>query len=327
MDVDGDGKKEIVAELSGTIPSVNIFEWDGSSLLESSVDKALGADSVEFHHEDGSFRAYYKAKARDNPYGIAYQYTGNGLELKEADRDIGDILSENVIDYDGDSSYEKVIVRMTEGKQYEDEAPGPFMGWNWQGQFVVRLINAEGKALSEIGLNKIFDPHGADMIFNKTFLLQFSDYNNDGYPDFVIGQYGSSNGNLYRLFTIKNGKIEPLPVKNGGLFSSGGRSRYTREFDKFAKNGFINWYYNNALGKSIRQNFEWDGAQFVMKPGQFYSKNPDIHANDAISQSPDGRFIIAANVDEEAGQSYIDTNNFTVLRSSIYFFILFSILL
>lgn len=270
IDVNGDGEKEIVAELSGTIPLVNIFKWDGQCPLVSSVDKALGADSVEFNHEDGSFRAYYKANAQDNPDGMAYQYTGNGLELKKADRDIGDILSENVIDYDGDSGYEKVIVRMTEGKQYEDEAAGPFMGWNWQGKFAVRLVNAEGKVLSEMSLNKIFYPDGADMIFNNTFLLKFNDYNNDGSPDFVIGQYGSSNGNLYRLFTIKNEKIELLPVKNGErgeLFSSGGRSRYTREFDKFAKSGIINWYYNNALGKNIRQNFTWDGAQFVVKPG------------------------------------------------------------
>lgn len=270
MDVDGDGKKEIVAELSGTIPSVSIFEWDGKSLLGGSVEEALGADSVEFNHEDGSFRAYYKANAQKIPDGIAYQYTGDGLELKKADRDTGDVLSENVIDYNGDSGYEKVVVRMTEGKQYEDEAPGPFMGWNWQGKFAVQLLNAEGNVLSEMGLNKIFNPDGADMVFNRTFRLQFDDYNNDGYPDFTIGQYGSSNGNLYRLFTVKNGKIEVLPVKNGGsgeLFSSGGRSRYTREFDKFAKSGFINWYYNNALGKNIRQNFAWDGAQFVMKPG------------------------------------------------------------
>lgn len=86
MDVDGDGKKEIVAELSGTIPSVNIFKWDGKSLLVSSVDKALGADSVGFDREDGSFRAYYKANAGANSDGIAYQYTGNGLELKKPDR-------------------------------------------------------------------------------------------------------------------------------------------------------------------------------------------------------------------------------------------------
>lgn len=270
MDINGDGKKEIVAELSGTIPSVSIFEWDGKSLLASSVDKALGADSVEFNHEDGSFRAYYKTNARDNPEEIAYRYAGNGLELKKADRDAGDVLSENVIDYNGDSSDEKIIIKMTEGEQYEDEAAGPFMGWNWQGKFVVQLTDAKGEVLSEIGLNKIFDPDGADMVFNRTFLIQFGDYNNDGSPDFVIGQYGSGNGNVYRLFTVKNGKIEPLPVENGesgGLFSSGGRSRYTREFDKFAKSGFINWYYNNALGKNIRQYFTWDGAQFVIKPG------------------------------------------------------------
>ena len=267
MDINGDGKKEVVAELSGTIPSVNIFKSDGNSFSVASVDKALGVESVIFNHEDGSFIAYYKANGQDNPDGIAYQYTVNGLELKKADRDVGDILSENVIDYNGDASDEKVVIRMVNGKQYEEMLPGPFMGWNWQGKFVVQLMDTKGEVLSEIGLNKIFDPDGADMIFNRTFLLQLEDYNNDGSPDFVIGQYGSSNGNLYRLFTIKNDKIEPLPVKTGEILSSGGRSRYTTEFEKFAKSGFINWYYNNAEQRNIRQYFVWDGTQFVVKPG------------------------------------------------------------
>lgn len=266
MDINGDGKKEIIAEMSGTIPSVNIFKWDGNFLSVASVDKALGADSVIFDHEDGSFHAYYKTNTQDNPDGIAYQYTHNGLELKKAAKDVGDILSENVIDYNGDSIGEKVMVKMVDGRQYEEVSPGPFMGWNWQGKFVVQLIDANGKTISELGLNKFFDPNGEDMIFNRIFLLQFEDYSNDGFPDFVIGQYGSSNVNLYRLFTIKNNKLEPLPVKTGDILSSGGRSRYTTEFEKFGKSGFINWYYNNGEQKNILQYYTWDGEQFVIKP-------------------------------------------------------------
>lgn len=35
---------------------------------------------------------------------------------------------------------------------------------------------------------------------------------------------------------------------------------------------------------------------------QFYSRNPDIPLNSVISQSPDGKSIIAADIDRDAGQ-------------------------
>ena len=85
------------------------------------------------------------------------------------------------------------------------------------------------------------------------------------------------------------------------------------------KSRFINWYYNNARQKNIRQYYTWDGKQFVIKPvgeediitmyengkttkddqcdmqyiknlnaqTQFFNRNPDIPSNSVISQSPD----------------------------------------
>lgn len=173
------------------------------------------------------------------------------------------IVSENTLDYDKDSKNEKIVVRMVDGKQYEETEAGPFQGWNWQGKFVVSLIDEAGKTISELDLNEAFG--GQDLVFNSSFLLQFDDYNNDGNLDFALGQYASSNGNVYRLFTIKDDVIELLPVKTGEIFSSGGRSRYTTEFEKFAKSGFINTYYDNIKGKYIEQHFVWDGSQFIIK--------------------------------------------------------------
>ncbi|KUO75496.1 MAG: hypothetical protein APF77_22545 [Clostridia bacterium BRH_c25] len=263
MDIDSDGMKEIIAELPGTIPSVNIFEWDGDSFLTASADEALNAGSIIFNCEDGSFSAYYRFDNTEDTEVIDYYYTNNGMRLKKKPGNTGDILSENTIDYNKDSVYEKVVVKMTEGKQYEETAAGPFQGWNWQGKFVLQLIDDKRKAISELDLNKAFKSE--ELIFNRVFLIQADDYNNDGNTDFAIGQYGSSNGNFYRLFTINNNGIELLPVKTGAIFSSWGNSRYTIAFEKFSKSGFLNSYYDNSKGKIIKQYFVWDGSQFVLK--------------------------------------------------------------
>ncbi len=52
------------------------------------------------------------------------------------------------------------------------------------------------------------------MIINSSFEIQFDDYNSDEDIDFTIGQYATSNGRDYKLFTIrKDGKIEELPLR------------------------------------------------------------------------------------------------------------------
>ena len=263
MDIDGDGVKEIITQLPGTITTACIFEWDGNTLMSANVDQALNASFVLFNKEDGSFSAYYRTGDMTDHKRVEYRYTRYGMELKKSLRDMDGIVSENTLDYDKDSKDEKIVVRMVDGKQYEETEAGPFQGWNWQGKFVVSLIDEAGKTISELDLNEAFG--GQDLVFNSSFLLQFDDYNNDGNLDFALGQYASSNGNVYRLFTIKDDVIELLPVKTGEIFSSGGRSRYTTEFEKFAKSGFINTYYDNIKGKYIEQHFVWDGSQFIIK--------------------------------------------------------------
>jgi len=262
LDIDGDGIKEIVAELPGTIPSVKIFEWNGDSFLTAAVDEALGAESVIFNQEDGSFSAYYKRPGSQDTLATEYYYSLGGMKPKKDPKDAGDILSANTIDYNKDSGYEKVIVKMTEGKQYEETEAGPFQGWNWQGKFVLQLIDDKGNEISRLDLNKAFESE--ELIFNRVFLLKFEDYNNDGNLDFALGQYGSSNGDLYRLFTLIDDKIEILPVQTGTIFSSGGNSRYAAIFDKVSEIGFLNFYYDNSIGKIIKQHFIWDGSQFVL---------------------------------------------------------------
>lgn len=263
MDIDRDGVKEIITELPGTIPAVDISEWDGGSFKTASVDIGLGAGSVIFNREDGSFSAYYRKEGIGSTCIVEYIYDGSGMKLKKASDKAGNIISENTIDTNGDGKYERLIVRLAEGKQYEDTAAGPFQGWNWQGKFLLQLTDYKGSNLSELELNKAFEEE--ELIFNRTFLISFDDYNNDENPDFAIGQYGSSNGNLYRLFTVRDNKIEVLPLQTSSVFSSGGSSRHSISLERISDIGFMNSYYDNTKGKLIEQYFIWDGSQFALK--------------------------------------------------------------
>lgn len=263
MDIDGDGIEEIVAELPGTSPSVSIFEWDGNTFLTAGVNEALNAAAVAFNKEDGSFSAYYRQKEQTAFETVDYCYIRNGMQLKKAPSEIGDVVSDNTVDYNRDSAYERIIVRMTEGKQYEEVEPGPFQGWNWQGKFVVQLIDSAGNTISGLDLNGAFN--GEELTFNRTFLIQFDDYNNDGNKDFAIGQYGSSNFNCCRLFTVRNNRLEQLPVETGDVLSGNGAGRHGMRLEKYGKSGFLSSYYDNGRGKVIKQYFVWNGSAFVLK--------------------------------------------------------------
>ncbi|MDD3706154.1 MAG: hypothetical protein PHC45_08860 [Clostridiaceae bacterium] len=50
----------------------------------------------------------------------------------------------------------------------------------------------------------------------------------------------------------------------GTIFSSGGNSRYAAILEKVSEIGFLNFYYDNSIGKIIRQYFVWDSSQFVL---------------------------------------------------------------
>jgi hypothetical protein len=181
-------------------------------------------------------------------------------------KDDANILSKNNIDFNKDSYNESLIVKMTDGRYYEDKEPGAYMGSNWEGKFHIQLVDDKGNIISELDLNKAFNEQKLN--FQSTFSIEFDDYNNDGNIDFVIGQYASSNGNVYKLFTISpDGKIEELLI--GGqseIFSSGG-NRYSKRFEKIDMTSFKNQYYDNSKGKTVETYYSWSDNenQFIIK--------------------------------------------------------------
>jgi hypothetical protein len=155
---------------------------------------------------------------------------------------------------------EYLSVVLTSGKYFEDWSPGPLMGRNWKGEFQIQLSNENGEVKSAVELTDYFYD---EIVFNSFFDIDFDDYNGDGNIDFTIGQYASSNGSIFKLFTLDHsGRIEELPIKGHHEIFVSGTGRYST---KLANNqfGFSSTYYDNSIGKDVTQSFVWNGKEFV----------------------------------------------------------------
>ncbi|MDF2820619.1 MAG: hypothetical protein K0R15_1060 [Clostridiales bacterium] len=162
----------------------------------------------------------------------------------------------------GENQY--LRLQMVKGKYYEDWSPSPYMGTIWEGYFVIELVDDLGNSISQIDLSTVYNEA---LIFTSAFEIEFDDYNNDGDFDFTIGQYASSNGRSYKLFTIrKDGKIDVLPIKdNSSLFISNTTGYYSTKLTKKTDTSFVIKYYDNSLAMDIENVFEWNGTEFYRK--------------------------------------------------------------
>lgn len=156
-------------------------------------------------------------------------------------------------------------LRMIEGKYYEDWNPGAYMGTIWEGKFSVELADEYGKIIARTDLNNMYKEH---LIFKSTFDLQFDDYNNDNDLDFTLGQYFSSNGANFKLFTLrKDGKVDELTIKDyPSIFISKTTGYYSTKLKKIDKTSFSIEYYDNSKGKSFESFYKWDGKEFILNP-------------------------------------------------------------
>ncbi|MGO4372312.1 hypothetical protein [Paenibacillus sp. 2TAB19] len=156
--------------------------------------------------------------------------------------------------------HEYLSVVLTNGKYYEDWTPGPLMGRNWVGEFQIQLSNESDEVQSAVDLNGYFKD---EMVFNSFFDIDFDDYNGDGNIDFTIGQYASSNGGIYKLFTVDDsGRIKELPIKGHPEIFVSSTGRYSTKLAK-SKFGFSSTFYDNSIGKEVTQSFGWNGKEFV----------------------------------------------------------------
>lgn len=168
------------------------------------------------------------------------------------------ILADSLIDSTSNASKaSRIVLAITDGHYHVEHEPGPFMGPNWTGEFELQLLDDRRQIVSTARLNESFE----ELRFQKPFSFQFSDYNQDGHPDFAIGQYASSNIYVYRLFTIMDDKIKELPIEPDQEIISSERG-YSILFTKGSHASFETVFYNNAAGKSFKRVYEWNGNSF-----------------------------------------------------------------
>lgn len=170
-------------------------------------------------------------------------------------------LSNSICTLNGQLAY--LRLKMVSGKYHEDWNPGAFMGTLWEGNFIIELADEYGKTIAETDISKMFSEL---LTFKSFFNLEFDDFNNDGDLDFTIGQYGSSNGYYYRIFTLrKDGKIEQLPIKDrSDLFISNRTGNYSTKLNKINGTTFDIEYYDNSVPATFHDFYQWDGKQFVL---------------------------------------------------------------
>lgn len=169
-------------------------------------------------------------------------------------------LSDNPVDFNGAKAI--LRLRMVNGKYYEDWNPGAIMGTIWEGKFVFELTDELGNVISQTELSEVYSE---PLVFTNDFKLEFDDYNNDGCIDFTLGQYATSNGRVYKLFTINpDGSVKELQIKDHKeLFISDASGYYSTKLQKTGDKSFSYQYYDNSKGKTFEPVFEWKDGAFV----------------------------------------------------------------
>lgn len=183
------------------------------------------------------------------------------------------VISDNQVSlYDGTAASLKLI--MTAGyydKEYAGAGEGIYAE-NYDGNYELQLVDQKGVILFTINLNSDWDY--PQINYSGTFDILFTDYNGDSCPDFTIGTYGSSNMNLYYLYTItKDNKIKRIcqteiadSIKKWSVVFE--HKEVGEEYQ------FLTEGYNNAVGETQQYTYQWDKAT-----GYFKVNKPEVADN------------------------------------------------
>jgi hypothetical protein len=127
------------------------------------------------------------------------------------------------------------------------------------------LADELGNTLAQTDFSGLYNSGSEPLVFSLPFSIECDDYNNDGDTDFTIGQYSTSNGRDYKLFTLrKDGTVEELHIKGySSLFISDTTGFYSTKLKKIDNVTFKTEYYDNSKGKNIEKVFKWDGKEFI----------------------------------------------------------------
>lgn len=157
----------------------------------------------------------------------------------------------------------KLKLIMTKGEHITNAEIGPYGSDYYQGNLIGEVYDAQDKLVSSTDIGKYFSE---SVIFKDKFKLYFDDYNGDGFVDFTVGQYVSSNYNTFNIFTVKSqGEISVLPVENhpDGIMCSKFDGDYSTKLTKTQNNEIIVFIYDMRNGVLIENKYEWKQDKFI----------------------------------------------------------------
>ena len=197
-------------------------------------------------------------------------------------------ISNSTCTVNGKAAY--LRLKMIKGKYYEDWNPGAIMGTIWEGYYTAELADEYGGTIAQTDFSLLFNSSREPLVFRFSFDIEFDDYNDDGDIDFTVGQYSSSNGRDYKLFTIrKDGKIEELPVRDyQTLFISDTTGYYSTKLTKVDKTTFKRSYYDNSAGKQFEDYFKWEDTEFVHVNKQEEMTEENDEKDNSVTSNPEG---------------------------------------
>ncbi len=156
----------------------------------------------------------------------------------------GQILSDDGITYEID-------VILKDGFHYYEDDMGPFYGDNYKGIYEI-VLKKDGNIINHLDLSKDWqDKYDDELFFSREFEIELIDYDRDGNYEFLIGQYFSSNLNLYKMYQVNTSKDELIALKDVGYLNFSGY----RETEKLTLDDDGNYYvngYDNSEGKYFK---------------------------------------------------------------------------
>jgi len=131
---------------------------------------------------------------------------------------------------------------------------------NYQGSYELRVEDTGEQLLSSRSLSEDF---GGELNFSGVFELSTFDYNWDGLPEVALGQWGSSSGFLYCLYTLEaDGSLRRSCPEL--IFDTDTAFCKTFAWDKAELGrGFHASVYNNAVGEVRTVRYLWNGDSFL----------------------------------------------------------------
>lgn len=172
------------------------------------------------------------------------------------------LMAEAPIDFGRYKGYSIKLI-MTEGDYYNEKEVTPGGGTyaeNYSGEYVLRLSDTSERIISELSLNHDwgYDSYSWALPINfpGEFPLCVSDYTGDGVPDFTLGTHGSSNGNLFMLYSLDSeGNI--IPIVND-LFTVASKDFSVYLEQESGSSDFYTSVWNNATGEAERVRWKWN---------------------------------------------------------------------